>query len=170
MFDQTVTYPFEVYTNLFFIKEPLEINEDDSKNSFLKHLNYFEDINKKIFLKIDVEGYEYQFFLKLSENLNLLNNVTGMVIEFHHLNCLTNYILFHKIIIKLLNFFTVTHVHGNNHGPVWQIDGEKYPESLEISFCEKELSKNFITSNVSYPIEGLDFPCHPGLPDYQIKL
>lgn len=170
MFDHTVNHASEVFRNVFFFKEALEINDDDTLNSFRNHLERFKDLNKKVFLKIDIEGYEYDFFLNLSNNLDLLNNITGMAIEFHNLNTVFNYILFHKIINKLSRFFTVTHIHGNNHARQHQIDGDIYPEVIELSFCKKELAKDFILSSLEYPLEGLDSPCHRGLPDHKIVL
>lgn len=170
MFDHTVDYPPEVYSNVHFKKEPLKINEDDTENSFLKHLIDFNDTKKRVFLKIDVEGYEYDFFLALSKNLNLLKNVTGMVIEFHDLSSVTKYVLFQKIINKLSKFFTVTHIHGNNHSSRHNIDGALYPITIELSFCKNELAKEFDTVSMEYPIEGLDSPCHPHLPDLRIVI
>lgn len=168
MFDHTVDYAFEVAPNVYFKKEPLAINIDDTENSFLNHLHIFNDLNKKIFLKIDVEGYEYNFFLNLSKNLNLLENVTGMAIEFHNLASVTHYVLFQKIINKLSKFFTVTHIHGNNNGLLYNIDGGLYPTTIEISFCKNELAKTFDIVSMEYPIKDLDAPCHPQRPDYKI--
>lgn len=170
MFDHTVDYPHEVSNNLFFKKEALEINDDDSQNSFIKHLEEYQDLDKRIFLKLDVESYEYDFFLKLSTNFNILERVTGMAVEFHDLNSLTNYVLFQKIINKLKKYFEVTHVHGNNHAPCHLIDGATYPQVIELSFCNLNLSKEFNTRTANYPIKDLDQPCHPGLPEISLIL
>ncbi len=80
--------------------------------------------SQKIFLKIDIEGSEYEI---LDEILNVQNRITGMAIEFHdcgqHLEEIGSF-------LERLNL-QIVHIHANNYSP---LDASLLPAALEISF------------------------------------
>lgn len=124
----------------------------------------FSQINaKKIFVKMDIEGDEYRV---LGDILKYSNRITGMVVEFHYTDHFRQ--VFIENIIKLIEYFDIIHIHGNNYGPIAD-DG--LPESIEITFLNKELV-NFTAKEFTYkfPLKGLDSPNNMLAPDYDIDL
>lgn len=159
MFDHTCDDPTAgLLSNCKFIKEPLKIEDEGNFNSLEIYLKKFKDLNKKIFLKVDVENYEYVFFRNIEKKEYLFQNITGMVFEFHELSNYLRFIEFISIICYLKNFFHITHIHGNNFANAININGEIIPETVEISFRSKNTNLIFTKKNkVKFP-KSLDFP------------
>lgn len=84
----------------------------------------------KIFLKIDIEGSEYELLNELIENQNL---IAGLAIEFHsfHIN--------EQIIIDFINEFSlkIVHVHINNY----DFDPKGLLKTIEVSFSKDPIIK-----------------------------
>lgn len=162
MFDHTCDDPTnEIILNCKFIKEPLEVKNEGAFNSFEAHLKRFDDLNKKVFLKVDTEGYEYIFFEHIEKKEHLFNNIVGMVFEFHELSNYLRLIEFISIIVYLRNFFYITHVHGNNCARLINIGGETIPETIEVSFRSRKTDLVFTKKDkIKFP-KVLDFPNSP---------
>ena len=88
--------------------------------------------HKNIFLKIDIEGYEYRLLDTLILNQD---RICGLVIEFHDCD-----IHLKKIESFLEDFeLKLVHIHGNNFTPIRSSD--KLPLTLELTFskyCKQE--------------------------------
>jgi len=168
MYDPTID-PFEIpEENIKFYLQGLH-GYTENKTSFDNHLLSNGDENSKIFLKIDVEGAEYDFFKFV--NLEKLKNVVGMVIEFHELNSLDNLKRFLNVIHKINEKFDITHIHGNNHTSMIQFnDGSLFPSTPEISFLRKDLNEATIYENRSFPLKDLDYPNAISLEDQKFSL
>jgi len=83
--------------------------------------------HKDIFLKIDIEGYEYRLLNTLISNHH---NICGLVIEFHDCD-----IHLKEIESFLKNFkLKLVHVHANNYSPIRNSD--KLPLTLELTFSK----------------------------------
>lgn len=110
-----------------------------------------------LFVKIDIEGDEYELVEDLLENEELL---IGLVVEFHSTSvCRQDFI---NAIKKLTQFFTIVHIHGNNFAPV-SFDG--FPEVVEITMIHSRLLHQYPTSsNISR--SHLDAANNPLLRDY----
>ena len=103
---------------------------------------------KNIFLKIDIEGDEYQILNHVKNNSK---NLFFLIIEFHEV---------HKNLKKIEKFLKrldlkLIHIHANN------FDGtnrHNIPKVLELSLLNKRffLIKNKLTNN-RYPIKYLDY-------------
>ena len=103
---------------------------------------------KNIFLKIDIEGDEYQILNHVKNNSK---NLVFLIIEFHEV---------HKNLKKIEKFLKrldlkLIHIHANN------FDGtnrHNIPKVLELSLLNKRffLIKNKLTNN-RYPIKYLDY-------------
>ena len=83
-----------------------------------------------IFLKVDIEGYEYQI---LDEIVACSDRLSGLVIEFH---------LVSKNKEKIEKFLTeikleLIHIHPNNN----RLDDEGDPKAIELSFSKKSNQK-----------------------------
>ncbi len=103
--------------------------------------------SQNIFLKIDIEGYEYRI---LDELLNNEDRINGMVIEFHdcdlHLEKLRSFIQKSK--------FNIVHIHANNYGNIES--SQEIPTVLEITF-----SKNAHFKDKCFLPHDFDMPNNP---------
>lgn len=122
----------------------------------IKNLN-LED--KKIFIKMDIEGSEYE---ALPEIISNSDNITGIVMELHLVEEVEN--SFNKALelVKSLNEkFYLVNIHGNNCG--WETFTSKnlkgrMPRLLELSYINKNLvSKANIDPNQLHPSKA-DLP------------
>ena len=116
---------------------------------------------KKIFLKIDIEGSEYEF---ISELKNYSKFLTGFVIEFHSVHKNLNKIK--KFIYDLKNFKLI-HVHGNTYS---KINKNFIPDVLELTFSNKNLfSQSEKKNKKKYPLPGLDSANHKRHSQFDLK-
>lgn len=168
MFDHTVFFSKNPSKNIYFKKKALEINKNTGVNSFIEHVKEFNDDQKKIFLKIDVEGYEFEYFSEALNNLDIFNNITGMAIEFHALDDINNFSNFEKIIKKLSEKFCVNHLHMNNIGKEFIIEGKSYSNTFELSFCNLTLADDFDCKSAIFPLTNLDNKNGYWLEDFHI--
>jgi hypothetical protein len=163
-FDGTINnYPTEYTDKIFFYKR----NISAFKSNKTSNLNYFTDNYNDIFLKMDIEGSEYEWLNALNESQ--LNKFKQIVIEFHGINDDSwNTILSDKIkcFEKLSNTHYPVHIHGNNNGTLTG----KIPDTVEITYirknemiCELEFNQQLL------PIINLDFPNNPNKKDYDLN-
>lgn len=117
------------------------------------------------FVKMDVEGSEFEIIDSIEEQLPEIN---GMVMEVHWLYKTTNFIRAFRMLEKIDKYFLCTHLHGNNHDLHraecwWTCGSAKLTTTLEISWINKRLvSAECPISNVGCPVPGLDMPCQRG--------
>lgn len=132
------------------------------------HQHYEEqNINGRVLLKIDVEGYEYDYFLQ-TDMTKLESRVMGMIIEFHWIKLPENEKHLIEILTKLDPHFILCHIHGNNWGGLWEKDGHQIPETIEVSFINRNFVEKYEPDEQDYPIKGLDVSNHPYNPDYEL--
>jgi len=172
-FDGTILeYPIQYTKNIKFIKKNINNFDDDYNTTLLDILNN----NSNIFIKMDIEGWEYTW-LEYYENKTLLNNISQMVIEFHGLNE-NNYLAdgckvpvelnnLRKIkVFKILSkYFYIIHVHGNN----WCQVKNGIPNVLEITFLNKKFFNKIPELNKTpFPID-IDFPNTNKFPEINLN-
>tara|TARA_B100001063_G_C16622852_1_gene481640 strand:+ start:18 stop:809 length:792 start_codon:yes stop_codon:yes gene_type:complete len=126
----------------------------DERYMSLKEIIKRYSENKKIFLKIDIEGDEYRLLNDLIENSNQLS---GLVIEFHYVD-----INLEKIKNFLSTFeLKLVHTHINNAGPI----SNNIPSLIECSFAKNpEILGDFKNQN-----HILDQPNIKNKQNYSIK-
>jgi mannosyltransferase OCH1-like enzyme len=154
MFDHTI--PIIDYGNslINFYSEGLGIG--DNCDDFLNHYKKL-NIQEKIFLKIDVEGAEYSFF----ENTNIKeisSIVTGFCIEVHNLDKKDIRERFTQIFNQIEKYFTLVHIHANNFGDVFELDGFNLNSVFELTYINKNFVLHEEDSQIEYPIQNLDYP------------
>jgi hypothetical protein len=115
--------------------------------------------SKKMFLKIDIEGSEYEIISEIIENQQLID---CMVIEFHDI--FNKKLEFIKKVELCLEHYHISHVHVNNCGG---LSPDLFPEVLEITFLRRDVQMH---SNLTLPINlvDLDGPNNPLIPDYKL--
>ncbi len=135
--------------------------------------NMSEYINshKNIFLKMDIEGHEYDWINSLTTDQ--LNNMKQIVMEFHlHLPShwelpLSKYC--NDMINKINQTHYLVHLHPNNCMPTKEIDGKIYPIVFECTFLRKDCFED-IPLLSREPIPGpLDQINVPGCPPVILK-
>jgi len=147
-FDGTIhDYPYHYTKNIQFIQKNIN-SFSDNYNSNLSFLIHKYD---NIFLKMDIEGGEYPWLLKMSENQ--LSHFKQIVIEFHGI---TNdgwgatYAEKVKCLEKLAKTHYIVHAHGNNYGPVTN----RIPDVIELTY----VNKNYFQSPPEFNTQALPIP------------
>ena len=113
------------------------------------------NFNKKIFIKIDIEGSEYRI---LDDIIKFEDHIKGIVIEFHQVDLNIERI---NDFIKKTNLKLI-HIHPNNFA---NYGLNNIPTSLEISFS-KEPEK--ISDNLEFP-HPLDQKNNPNISDINLE-
>lgn len=147
-------YPRKItYKNASIVRFPTSKNELS-----LAHVLLGFDASEFVYLKIDIEGSEYEI---IEQILKSANNLTGMTIEFHDIS--KRKVEFISSIKNLQAKFVVNHLHPNNHRDL--ING--FPDVIEISF----ISKKLLHGDQPLRRESLldiDSPNNRSLPDYNL--
>ena len=163
-FDGTIRkYPVQYTNEITFIRKNIN-SFFDSKNV---NLLYFMKTFKDIFLKMDIEGSEYNWLLHTQEN-DLLS-FKQIVMELHGINDDSwgaTYQQKIECLKKLSNTHYLVHIHGNNHS------GQKngIPDVIEVTFIRKDCFDTEPELNkINLPIPNLDFPCYTMKNDYNLS-
>jgi hypothetical protein len=150
-FDGTIhNYPYHYTNKISFIKKNINAYNDN----YNTNLDYLINKYDNIFLKMDIEGYEYPWLLSLDENQ--LSKFKQIVIEFHGITndgwgwsnadkriCLA----------KLANTHYIIHAHGNNNS--FMLNG--IPNVIELTFVNKKYFNSIPKLNKqNLPIENID--------------
>lgn len=132
----------------------------------------------EIFLKIDIEGSEWDIFDKVkSKELLRFRQIVG---EFHGFHEIYNFDFYQKVmrvLKKLNNTHSLIHLHANNWGQYRIINGVPVPDVLELSFLRKDIFyENMINKDLPPPFfsnfldfESLDQPNNPLAPEIRLS-
>ena len=115
--------------------------------------------NSKIFLKIDIEGSEYEI---IEEIMTYYKQIRIIVIEFH--NIIRKVEEFEKILILLKSKYSLIHTHINNNGA---FNSDMIPEICEFTFISNIDFQGLLKVD-KIPLVGLDYPNSKHLIDFQI--
>ena len=147
-----------ILKNLYLISDYIFIS---SKIKFFKKKIIRGDIPKiiknfnKVFLKIDIEGSEYDI---LDDILEVQNKLTSLIIEFHDVDRNRD---------KIENFLNkfqleLTHIHPNNYGA---LDRNGDPILIELTF---ERDVELLAGKITFP-NILDQKNNPKNKDIEIR-
>jgi hypothetical protein len=114
---------------------------------------------RKIFVKIDIEGSEYEIIEDLIANQDL---IIALVIEFHDTEARREEFL--SSMRNLMKYFSVIHIHGNNFAP---LSSDYFPTVLELTLVKAETVKHQLRKS-RFPIFNLDHPNNPLNEDYYL--
>lgn len=134
-FDGTIDdYPYSFTNDITFIKKNIG-NTDNNQFTDLKFL--IEKYNN-IFLKMDIQGSEYQWLSSLNEND--LKKFSQIVIKFHSLSSDDDLQSKIECLKKINKLFYPIHIHANNHSlVVIKSDFYHVPDVLEVTYIRKDL-------------------------------
>lgn len=166
---------FETHPNLSIFEECIGNDEflysqQESSNkvrSYEQQLKAVNASNKKVFLKMDIEGAEYEAIESIKDEL--LKNIQGIVIELHGIKFIKNHKKILKLIKKLNQYFIIYHVHGNNFARNLRFFPNKtLPHAIELSLINKDLVDSHSVSKEVYPTK-LDMPNHDIRPELKFR-
>jgi len=105
--------------------------------------------DESIFLKIDIEGDEYDILQDINQKSE---NLISLVIEFHEIQ--KNLKLIENFITKVSNLKLI-HIHANNFK---KVDMNGNPNDIELTFVNREkIDVSDEKTERKYPINGLDY-------------
>lgn len=139
--------------NCFFFPHGLG-TEGDNKTFNEDYSNLGKNV--PVLLKIDIEGYELDYFTDNSVP-PLDSSVLGLIMEVHWIQDERNREKLVKMLNTLNEMFILFHVHGNIWGGEWEYENMIIPQVLELSFINRNLVEKYEPDTQDYPIENLDF-------------
>ena len=138
-------------------------------SSFSQQLQKLGLEGKKLFIKMDIEGTEYEAFEDIYKHAS---NITGIALEIHFVS-LEQMLKATKLISRLGNDFFLTHVHGNNCVPYTFVTKQSngiITKVLELTFINKSLVSKFqISNNQSHPLP-IDMPNCPNKEETKFEI
>lgn len=177
------SYGFDCTSSLVQINQPncyfipscivskhLEQNFDHS-GSFDQHLEMIGAKEKKVFVKMDIEGNEYE---TVPDILDQASNVTGIVLEVHFIeqNQVAQLL---SLLERLDENFLLVHLHANNCcGLTYSITTSNskgsIPRILELTYINKNLISHYeVSPNQSHPTP-LDMPNIGASPEIEFTI
>jgi hypothetical protein len=150
-----------------FVNEGISISKKDKYDSFASHLKKFNQQDKRILLKLDIEGGEFEIFQN-DDIYNQLGNVNQLLIEFHDLKNRLREVK--AIMDRLSEHFELVHIHANNAGHtflLFDLEDEQtdilMPDLIEVTLVKKALiaAADKINIHPAYPVLELDYPNDP---------
>jgi hypothetical protein len=164
MYDYSVDKPPLNLPNSKFFKEKIGVSADCT--SLQECLN---KTDKDIFLKVDIEGSEWDVFSAASEDD--LNRCRQITIEAHWLQNLPYEAFYNAVVLALTNLrktHTPVFLHPNNNQPLMVLGNYPVPTVFEVLYLrnssykfekDKDLFAGLITRNdTNFPEIGLSFP------------
>ncbi|RUR20319.1 hypothetical protein ELY21_02030 [Legionella sp. km535] len=146
-----------------FLYKPANTNH--KVTSFAEQVDNLKIEGKKLFIKMDIEGAEYDAFSGIMKHKD---NVTGIALEIHFNDArsVQNAITLLK---QLEKHFVLIHVHGNNYATSTGFSTTKslgtIPNVIELSYINKALVTNYnLSEDQSHP-RKIDQPNNPNKPD-----
>lgn len=150
--DRSVEQPAEAHKLFYFSNKYIGVISNDDFMTF----DYWVALslpeltpNSDWLLQIDIEGYEYEVFLSLSDSI--MRRFRIIVAEFHHLDQLWNESFFKfaaHAFEKILQTHTCVHIHPNNCCGSIQILELNIPRVSEFTFLRNDRIANPSYQNV----------------------
>lgn len=138
-------------------------------SSYSEHIKRHKLENKKIFLKMDIEGAEFDVF---DDILKHSNSITGIVLEIHFMDD-DNIKKTEKLLNELNKDFLLVHVHGNNlceYTFSARNLKNRASRAIELTYINRNIVDEYKVSNNQKHPTSLDRPNHPNLPDYEFEV
>ena len=162
VFDGTETAGYELTKNTpNILYKHLNVSNENS-NTTTNLFDYFRKYDN-IFMKMDIEGGEWIYFLNLPEYY--LIKIAQLVIEFHFPRSKKHF----EILDKIANTHYLIHFHANNNNQIiYNIEGTKLPAVFECTYVRKDLIQEHLLLNKEPLPTSLDIPNVSGKPDHII--
>jgi hypothetical protein len=174
-FDGTIDGLPQKQDNITFIKKNVGKEKSEKTTNLIQYIN-----GDNMFLKMDIEGFEFKVLPELIKN-DRLKNIKQMVIEFHtpkdiathpnyyssELQDVTNSSM--EMVIKDINkTHTLIHLHGNPVPGTHIINDVIIPNVFECTFIRNDFIKDKV-KNVKPVPTPLDRPNLPGYKEINLN-
>lgn len=140
MADKSVDSPPDSHDLFHFSKKYIGVTTNDDFMTIDDWVaSSVPDSDEDLLLQIDIEGFEYEVFLNMSDSLMKRNRI--IVAEFHNMDQLWNKYFFNfssRAFEKILQTHSCVHIHPNNHCQVIEIQGLSIPTVAEFTFLRKD--------------------------------
>lgn len=140
MADRAVDQPAAMHELFHFTKKYVGVTTNDDFMTVDDWVaSAMSGSSADLLLQIDIEGYEYETFLAMSDSL--MRRYRVIVAEFHDLDQLWSYPFFRlasRALEKILQTHTCVHIHPNNWQPPLNKGGLSIPPSLEFTFLRND--------------------------------
>lgn len=135
--------------NIKFTKKNIGGYNNDS----LTNLHDIIDNHRELFVKMDIEGGEYDWLESLSPEQ--MSNIKQLVIEFHKILDDPKRL---RMIEKLSKTHWLVHYHANNYGGLRVVDGITIPDAFECTYINKKLvnTQTLPCNNTPIPDSSID--------------
>jgi hypothetical protein len=172
-FDGTIaSYPTQYTDKITFFKKNIGGGVEDTESE--TNLRFVLDKYSRVFLKMDIEGGEYPWLMRMGEDD--LRKIRQIVIEFHGITGAGWGAEFHQkwaCMKKLAETHFIVHAHGNNYSHC----ASGMPDVIELTCIERSYFLALMgggggvpaPNRVPMPIPGLDFPNNAGHGDYPLN-
>ena len=138
--DRSVERPAETHPLFHFTKKNVGVTTDDefmTMDDWVR--SSLPGSQAELLLQIDIEGYEYETFLGMSDALARRFRIIAA--EFHHLDQLWNQPFFRlasRAFDKILQTHSCVHIHPNNCTGTLEKDGLAIPSAAEFTFLRDD--------------------------------
>lgn len=150
MADRSVEQPAEMHDLFHFTKKYVGVTTNEDFMTIDDWVvSSMPEKSSDLLLQIDIEGYEFENFLSMSDGL--MSRYRIIVAEFHDLDQLWSYPYFRlasRAFEKILQTHTCVHIHPNNWQPPLKKGGVSIPPSLEFTFLRKDRVSGHDYANV----------------------
>ena len=135
------------HKNIQWIKKNIGPINSDTETNLHEYLNTY----KNIFLKMDIEGAEFDWMNSCSKEQ--LGNLKQIVIEVHWPMTEKRW---NSVYHRLVETHWLVHVHGNNHCGCFTMNGRPIPEVLELTYIRKKDWLSLNRNTRGFPHEEVD--------------
>lgn len=155
------------YQNLNFVEKWISDKNDNEYTNLSEELEALTE-QSDVFLKLDIEGAEYDFFKSVS--INNLNKINQIFVEFHEIGQAYKSEKW-NVFSKINQTHRLIHVHGNNCGrrPFVKIDDLSLPKTLELTYLHKKFLNTPTINKKPLPLTGIDYPNNSRLEEYDLN-
>ena len=164
-FDGTITNVPSLPYGYQYVARNIGPNNTDRETNLVDLLSS----HKSIFLKMDIEGWEFPWLKVMTPEL--LNNVAQIAIEMHSiLEDTPESTIAEKIegLRKLCDTHYIVHIHGNTYAPMNNYKGLSVPSVIELTFVNKRLVTNPYLNKKELPSRW-DFSNNSAIPDFDLN-
>lgn len=160
-FDHTINnLPWESQ-NITWVKKAISHTNTENSTNLIEYIEQYNNI----FLKMDVEGGEYDLFSVLPETC--MQKIDQIVVEYHY-PWGNQHMM--NIIEKVNNTHTILHAHANNCCNLVEYGGVIVPQVFELTYVRKSLlNGSNITSNTLAIPSSHDRPNIIGKADWELN-
>lgn len=162
LFDHTIERLPSEHPSFVFHREGLGPRKTFELGTIQDHVDRYSDSGQTIFLKIDVEGAEYDSLL--AANPGVFEKVQQIAIELHSV-CWPNDDVV-RLLRRLTSDFYVIHIHGNNSGGMTVTEIGNIPAVLEVTLLRKT-GKRVISAVKTLP-HRFDRPNDPSVDEINV--